>query len=470
MSSFEKILGACLVALPLMIQGCGDDDDGGGKSGDGDVGDGDGDQPGDGDGDNPGDGDGDNPGDGDGDNPETCDLSGEGKTVEVIPSPTGNLTLTSDKVWKIQGVTYVADGQTLTVEPCTRIEGAALTAGQPSVLVVSRGGKIDAAGTADRPILFTGENSKIERLPGNWGGVVLLGKAPNNNGTEVLIEGLENAPQNKHGGTVADDNSGTLTYVRIEDPGYELTTDVEINGLTFGSVGSGTVVHHIQVVNSQDDCFEWFGGTVNADHLIAEGCGDDMFDMDLGYTGTVHTLLGRQRAAGLSSSDPNGFELDTNPAGTGAPSDPSPVTRFHASKVTLCGIGQPGAQTSYGGVLRRGVKGAFDELVITGFDAGFSIRNDFGTPAEPHVTIANAKVFGNVVNNLGAPHSSNMGFEPSAWFAAGTGNSTPEPAPFSVTDCQGAQGPAASVTGSGIGAFKDEANWLQGPWVEWSTL
>jgi hypothetical protein len=456
------------------LAACGDDEDKGdvdgsadgddGSDGDGEPGDG---EPGDGE---PGDG---GPGDGepgDGEPGADCDVSTDnGKAYETIPNPTGTITLTNDKNWTLSGITYVEDGDTLTIEPCTRIEGAPISGGNPSVLVVQRGAKIEAVGTADEPILFTGEAlsaAEDSDAPGQWGGIILLGRASNNSGANVLIEGLADDPKNQHGGNADEDDSGTMKYVRIEEGGYQLAQDVEVNGLTLGSVGSGTVIDHIMVKNTLDDCFEWFGGTVDATHLIAEGCGDDMFDMDLGYRGSVSKLLGRQKAAAISSSDPNGFETDNNPSGTG----PTPATNYTASEVTLCATGAAVSATNYGAVLRRGVTGSLSKVAVTGFSAGFSLRDAFGTAADPAVTIADSLVFGNFVSNLGEPHSSTPDLQPSDWFEMGNNNEVPDPAPYTAAQCQGEDGPTAEVTGSSIGAFASEDDWTQGLWVEWSTL
>jgi hypothetical protein len=236
-----------------------------------------------------------------------------------------------------------------------------------------------------------------------------------------------------------------------------------------GGVGSATQIDHIMVVNGKDDCFEWFGGTVNASYLICDSAGDDMFDMDLGYLGKVTNILGRQKKNGISSKDPNGFECDNNPAGVG----PTPNTQFTVENATLCGIGEAGAQASYGGVFRRGVKGSLTNVVITGFDDGVSLRNEFGTAAAPSVPLTNGLFFGNVRNNIGTPHNDTaeaIRVDPVAWFQMGTNNMAPTPGPFTVADCQGPTGPNAAVTGSGTGAFKADATWATGLWVEWSTF
>jgi len=406
-------------------------------------------------------------GDGAGTADDGCDLSGEGKEKEAIPNPTGSMTLTSDKVWELEGVVRVADGETLTIEACTRIEGK--TGATPGTLVVARGGRIEAVGTADEPILFTSSLAPGSRAAGNWGGVILLGKAPNFKGDAVLIEGLADDPENQHGGDVEDDNSGTLSYVRIEFGGFELTAGNEINGLTMGSVGSGTTINHIMVNTSLDDCFEWFGGTVDADHLVCNGGGDDMFDADDGYIGKLEYLFGRQRAT--SSMDPNGFEWDSNAMNT----DP-PVSNVTATHATLCGTGEMGTAVTRGMVLRENITGAIDDLVVTGFDIGADTRNPFGTPEEPRVTITKSLIYGGELaetevgtDSTAADYNDDADFDEVAWFEAGDGNSSdPDPVPFTTADCQDDDGPAAKVLDSDKGAFTGEPDWLDGAWIDWS--
>jgi len=400
-----------------------------------------------------------------------CDISGEGKKKKQIPNPTGTTTLTSDTVWELKDITHVEDGTTLTIEPCTRIEGQAGT--PPGTLVVSRGGRLVADGKADEPILFTSALPVGEREAGSWGGVILLGKAPNFRGDEVLIEGLADDPTNHHGGSEADDDSGSISYARIEFGGFELSAGNEINGLTLGSVGSKTKLSHIMVNTTLDDCFEWFGGTVNADHLICNGGGDDMFDTDQGYIGKLEYLFGRQGSS--SSMDPNGFEMDSNPENT-----KPPVTKVTASHATMCGTGKMGEAVSRGMVLRENLTGALDDLVITGFDIGADTRDDFGTPEDPHVTIDHSLLYGGRLANVGADEvdmpgtdqfmNNDMGFDENAWFAGGEDNSdAPSPEPFTVEDCQAEDGPAKKVVDSKVGAFAVDAKWATGSWVDWST-
>lgn len=453
---YRLFLALC-VAAPLALAGCGDDDgsddDGAGSGSSGSSG-----SSGAGSGSS-----GSSGGSGAGPDDE-CDLSGEGKETETLSDPTGSITLTSDKVWILDGIVHVADGQTLTIEPCTRIEGE--PGSPPGTLVVSRGGKIMAEGEADAPILFTSALSEGEREAGQWGGVILLGDAPNFRGDAVLIEGLADEEENYHGGDDADDDSGVMTYVRIEYGGYELMAGNEINGLTMGSVGSGTEIHHIMVNTTLDDCFEWFGGTVDAHHLICSNAGDDMFDADQGYAGSIEFLFGRMSE--VSSSDPSGFEMDSDPDSTDAP-----VTNVTASNVTLCGAGEALSATARGLVLRENLTGEFDNIVVTGFDNGVDIRDDFGSPADPNVTLANSIFFVQQMNDIAADETgdddNDSGFSEVDWFEMGVNNtSDPDPVPFTVMDCLAADGPTDDVTGSEVGAFADD-NWLEGMWIDWAT-
>jgi hypothetical protein len=175
---------------------------------------------------------------------------------------------TSDTVWTISGAVHIESGATLTIEPCTRLEGT--PSPNPGVLYATRGSRLVAEGTADEPILFTSSQAPGNRASGHWGGVVLLGRAPITRpaaATEALYEGLTDAIYT-YGGNVADDDSGTLSYVRIEFGGYEILPDKEVNGLSMAGVGTGTTIHHFLVSNTLEDCFVWWGGGVRGFYLI----------------------------------------------------------------------------------------------------------------------------------------------------------------------------------------------------------
>jgi hypothetical protein len=206
---------------------------------------------------------------------------------------TTSRTLKANNTYKLRGLVYVTNGATLTIEPGTKIVGEADKNGG---LIITRGSKIMAEGTAANPIIFTSEKASPKR--GDWAGVVILGNAPTNssyNGTQGVGEiegGINNAEGlGLYGGTNAADNSGILKYVRIEYAGYAFLPDKEINGLTFGGVGNGTTVDYVEVAYANDDSFEWFGGTVNCSHIIAYKGLDDDFDTDNGFAGKFNLVL-----------------------------------------------------------------------------------------------------------------------------------------------------------------------------------
>lgn len=247
---------------------------------------------------------------------------GTGKKEFVF---TGKQTLKKG-TYLLKGWVYIADGAELTIEPGTIIKGDKET---KASLIVERGGKLIAQGTAAEPIVFTSEQAKGNRKPGDWGGVIICGKAVNNQ-AEMQIEG---GPRTKHGGSDNSDNSGVLSYVRIEFAGYPFEKDKEINGLTLGSVGSGTKLDHIQVSYTNDDSYEWFGGTVNAQYLVAYKGWDDDFDTDNGFSGNVQFGLVVRDPRIADTSQSNGFESDNCAGGTAV--DPFTTAKF--SNITFIG-------------------------------------------------------------------------------------------------------------------------------------
>ncbi len=246
--------------------------------------------------------------------------------IEITGEITANTTWTADKKYLLKGFVYVVDGVTLTVSPGTVIKGDKTTMG---TLIIERGAKIEANGTLAQPIIFTSNAPVTFRNRGDWGGVVLCGKAPVNQ-TNPQVEG---GPRTIYGGTDALDNSGTLKYVRIEYAGYPLMPDKEINGLTFCGVGSGTTVDYVMVSYANDDSFEWFGGTVNCKHLFAYKGLDDDFDTDFGFSGKVQFIVSLRDKNVADVSGSNGFESDNDAAG----SDNAPFTHPIFSNVSIFG-------------------------------------------------------------------------------------------------------------------------------------
>ncbi|WP_443944033.1 hypothetical protein ACJVDH_14045 [Pedobacter sp. AW1-32] len=227
----------------------------------------------------------------------------------------------------LSGYTYFEEGATLTIEPGTIIKSSVSSKG---ALIIERGAKIMAEGTASSPIIFTSGRPAAERAPGDWGGIVILGKATVNL-TNPTIEG---GIGKQYGGTIDTDNSGTLKYIRIEFAGIAAQPNSEINGLTLGGVGSGTTIDHIMVSYGNDDAFEFFGGTVNAKYLIAYATADDDFDFDNGYRGKIQFAMSLRDPSFVDGGDAgNGIECDNDANG----SNGTPRTRPNLSNFTILG-------------------------------------------------------------------------------------------------------------------------------------
>ncbi len=227
----------------------------------------------------------------------------------------------------MKGWIYVRPGAELTIEAGTVIKG---DKGSKASLIIEPGAKIYAEGTASSPIVFTSAQPAGSRRPGDWGGLIICGNGLNNNTGGQQIEG---GPKTVHGGSVENDNSGVLRYIRVEFAGSVFQTDKEINGITFGSVGSGTTIDHLQVSYSNDDSYEWFGGSVNCKYLIAYKGWDDDFDTDNGFSGHVQFGLSVRDPRIADTSQSNSFESDNNANGD----DITPYTKCIFSNMTLVG-------------------------------------------------------------------------------------------------------------------------------------
>ncbi|PSQ97794.1 MAG: hypothetical protein BRD55_01265 [Bacteroidetes bacterium SW_9_63_38] len=219
------------------------------------------------------------------------------------PVQGGDVTWTNDYLWVLDDLVFVDEGQTLRIEPGTVVKGDPGTGADASALVVARGGTIFAEGTARRPIIFTSlkddlttTEDRSRYFRGGWGGVIVLGRAPINPEAGVHdVEGIPpNSFRNVYGGNDPHDNSGVLRYVSIRHGGTVLEEDEEINGLTLAGVGRGTTVEYVEVVGNKDDGIEFFGGTVDATHLVTAFVGDDNYDIDQGYSGRGQFWLGVQ--------------------------------------------------------------------------------------------------------------------------------------------------------------------------------
>jgi hypothetical protein len=289
--------------------------------------------------------------------------------------PTWNRTLSPDTLYILTGIYFVDDGYEMTVPAGTVVLGDTA-----STLVVARGGKLYSMGERFNPVVFSSLKPAGTRAPGDWGGIIILGKAPVNK-VEPLIEG--GIISGSYGGSDPNDNSGIIRFTRIEYPGYRFQLNNEVNGLTMGGVGAGTEINHVQVSYSFDDSYEWFGGTVDVDHLVALGGTDEDFDTDFGYTGDFQFGFGlRDPFYWDPTGESRGMESDND--GTG--SNDAPYTHPIMSNLTLVGPERtnahvpapPVASFDYSTVVRRNSRLSLFNSVIMGYPYGLSIR-DSGT-------------------------------------------------------------------------------------------
>lgn len=306
---------------------------------------------------------------------------------------TANRTLSAAYTYKLRGLVYVTNGAILTIEPGTKIVGEN---GKTGGLIITRGCKIIADGTAAKPIVFTSEAANPQR--GDWAGLVLLGQAPTNasfNGVQG-VGAVEGGINNSDGlglyGTPANqqqapfDNSGILRYVRIEYAGYAFLPDNEINGLTFGGVGAGTVIDNVQVSYANDDSFEWFGGTVNCTHLISFRTLDDDFDTDNGFSGKVQfgISLRDPQVADISKSE--AFESDNDANGSSL----LPQTQAIFTNMTVMGpkptlADNGNALFVWGAQIRRNSSMSLCNSIILGYPNGLYIDATKGVPTDNNI-------------------------------------------------------------------------------------
>lgn len=294
---------------------------------------------------------------------------------ELKSDITTNRTLKSGKTYTLTNLVYVKSGATLTIESGVTIK---VSKGK-NALVITRGSKINAVGTSTSPIVLT--SGETTPTYGDWGGIVILGKASTNasfNGVpgQGEIEGGVNNSNGDgiYGGTDDNDNSGVLKYVRIEYGGYPFQPDKELNSLTMGAVGRGTEIDYVECAYGYDDAFEWFGGTVNAKHLIAYKGLDDEFDTDNGFRGTIQFAIAIRDKDKADISGSNGFESDNDASGTTT----TPITAPVFANVTIIGPKQDAgtaiaANFKRGAHLRRNTRTSIYNSIIMGYPTGLLI-------------------------------------------------------------------------------------------------
>jgi hypothetical protein len=296
--------------------------------------------------------------------------------VDVQDSISANTHWTCDKQYLLKGYVYVTSGATLEIDPGTIIRGDKDTKG---ALIVERGARIKAMGTATSPVVFTSNQDAGDRNFGDWGGIILCGKAPTNwSAGQAQVEG---GPRSFYGGTDPNDNSGEMHYVRIEFAGIAFSPNNEVNSLTFCGVGSGTQIDHIQCSYGGDDAFEFFGGTVNAKYLVSLATWDDDFDTDCGYQGKVQFGVVLRDPYNADNSGSKGFESDSYLAGTysGTPVDNTKISRPVFSNCTAIGPLVSPSSTAFdpyfvaGAHIRRGSAISILNSVFMGWPCGVLI-------------------------------------------------------------------------------------------------
>ena len=304
--------------------------------------------------------------------------------VVVTENVTANTTWTADKIWILGSRIAVTSGVTLTIEPGTIIKGQAGTGANATALIIARGAKINAVGTAAAPIIFTSIADEIQpgqiaspnldpTLSGLWGGLMIMGNAPiSADAASVQIEGIPASdPNGLYGGSDAADNSGVVKFISIRHGGANIGEGNEINGLTLGGVGNGTVIENVEVVANQDDGIEFFGGTVNVTNALVWNAGDDAIDTDQAWAGTLNNFIvvcGNQTDHALEIDGPEGSLLAGH---------------------TLTNGTVKGNDASELGDFRSSARGDFNNIYFFGFpDPATDGRGDFSLSSGSDVTFA----------------------------------------------------------------------------------
>jgi hypothetical protein len=298
-------------------------------------------------------------------------VPGIDKPVIVVTGEiTSTVNWTSNFYYVLRGAVFIKDGGTLNIAAGTRVIGEA---GSVGTLIVLRGGRLNAIGTRTAPIVFTSDQAVGNRARGDWGGIIINGRAP------VNLEGGVGAGEGDtgvYGGNDPNDNSGTMRYVRVEFAGVEFSPDNELNGMAFQGVGRGGTYEFIQVHMNRDDSFEWFGGTADIKYAVSSNAADDNFDWTFGWTGRAQFLAMSARG---DDAD-NGIEADNNEFNNNL----LPRSNPQVYNITLCGDPDrnEGAESPRGANLRRGTAFTIRNFLVTGFKSvGFQI-SDTSTSAQ----------------------------------------------------------------------------------------
>lgn len=346
-----------------------------------------------------------------------------GQTITLQGRISADTVLRKENTYILKGKVYMVNNKTMTIQPGTTIKGE-LNGTEVSALIITRGAKIVAEGTAAEPIVFT--SGSANPRPGDWGGVLVLGKAsintsytadpaatyPNNTGV-LLGQGtfqIEGGVDNTWGdgvcggGTTPNDadSSGVLRYVRIEYAGYAAIPDKETNSLTLGAVGNKTKIEYVQVTYAKDDAYEWFGGTVNCRYLVAYRTQDDDFDTDNGFSGTVQFGLVVRDSNIADVSNSEAFESDNNSSGGTV----VPQTKAIFSNITAIGpranLNNVGNNYYLAGAqIRRNSSISIFNSVLMGWPRGLLIDASTGTPTDNNITSGGLVVKNTIISGSG---------------------------------------------------------------------
>lgn len=314
-------------------------------------------------------------------------------TTTISGEITSDRTLTNDTLWNINGIVFVKNNATLTIQPGTFVIGQAGST-PSSALIITQNGRINASGTKSRPIIMTSAQPFGERQRGDWGGLVMLGKAPINVGGNIttgicppagcnnaagtfFIEGLVGNADTLYGGSDPNHSCGVLRYVRVEYAGAILSPNNELNSFTWGGCGRGTVSEHLQAIYGKDDSFEWFGGNNDAKWLVGGLGADDFIDYQLGYTGRIQYGLMYQSPDAPGNRGLEGDNSEYNQAAT-------PFSSPTIFNVTFYGSGSQGFDetNSPGLFLRRGSRGSLNNILVSNFFSSCIDINDAATQTQ----------------------------------------------------------------------------------------
>lgn len=302
---------------------------------------------------------------------------GEDCPVIAVTGEIANGTVwTNENIYQLNQKVVIPAGATLTINPGTIIKGSSGSGSLASALIVARGGTLNANGTADEPIIFTSTQDNIscgqtagtnldENDRGLWGGLIVLGNAPCSFSGDIPEAQIEGIPADDtfglYGGTDPNDSSGSMRYISIRHGGALIGEGNEINGLTLGGVGNGTIIDNIEVVANVDDGVEFFGGTCDASNLLVWAQGDDAIDIDQAYSGTIDNVV-----VVLGDISDHAFEID-GPEGTGSGA-------FTLQNATIIGnsVTANGEYADY----RSNAQGHTENVYAFGFKAGSDVELD----------------------------------------------------------------------------------------------